>query len=346
MKPQTLVSTLAIVLLFAPALLYAESHSREGRPYLGLELDGAHLPDLLAKHLSLSADQGVRIVNVLRDSPADRAGIERDDIIIVYQGKPVMYCRQVAEAVREAAIGTEVSFEIINQGRRRTVTVKLEPFPGQFDWRYPPEPTFQQSWQPGKFFRLRPGDENWTQVPSCDTPNFDIDIVNLFDEKYTYSYSKDDESYTITIEGDPDDDDTKVTVRVSKPEYKTMVKNIDDLPKKYRDNAIEAVKNARISSRLKKMKENWQKSRPSTPSPDLPDQWQRFFNQPFPYHQPAPPFGPDQQTLGELQKQMRDLQQRLEELERQRKHTPAPVPDEPRRQDETSEQKEPAVEEI
>jgi membrane-associated protease RseP (regulator of RpoE activity) len=337
------MSTLTAVLLFAAAPLYAESYSTETRPYIGLELDGAHLPELLVKHLNLSADQGVRIANVLRDSPADKAGIERDDIIIVFQGKPVTYCRQVAEAVREAAVGAEVSFEVIHQGRRRTVTVKLEPFPGQFDWRYPPEPRMQHSWQPGKFFRLRPGDENWIQVPSCDTPGVDINILNLFDETYTYSWSKDGESYTITIEGNPWDDDTNVTVRVSKPEYETTVKNIDDLPKKYRASAKEALKNTQNSAQRKAVE--YHLSRPPAP-PQWPDQWQRFFKQAFPYHQPAPPVGLDQHTLKELQKQMRDLQQRLEELERQRKHAPAPAPDEPKQQDETADQKHRVLEEI
>jgi hypothetical protein len=343
MKPHALISTLAAVLLFAAAPLYAESSSTEGRPCIGLELDGAHLPELLVKHLNLSADQGVRIANVLRGSPADKAGIERDDIITVFQGKPVTYSRQVAAAVRESSIGAEVTFEIIHQGRRRTVTVKLESFPAQFDWKYPAEPTFQQSWQPGKFFRLRPGDENWIQVPSCDTPGVDINILNLFDEKYTYSWSKDDESYTITIEGNPWDDDTKVTVRVSKPEYETTVKNIDGLPKKYRASAKEALKNTQNSAQRKAVE--YHLSRPPAP-PQWPDQWQRFFNQPFPYNQPAPPVGPDQHTLKELQKQMRDLQQRLDELERQRRHTPAPAPDEPRQQDQTGEQKHPVLEEI
>ncbi|MHC4618300.1 MAG: S1C family serine protease [Planctomycetota bacterium] len=322
MKPQTLVSTLAMLLLFAAAPLHAESYSTEARPYIGLELDGAHLPDLLVKHLNLSADQGVRIANVLRDSPADKAGIERDDIIIVFQGRPVTYCRQVADAVRQAAVGAQVSFEVIHQGRRRTVNVKLEPFPGQLDRKYPPEPRMHHSWQPQKFFRLRPGDENWKQVPSCDTHNFDIDILNLFDEKYTYTYSKDDESYTITIEGDPDDDDTAISVRVTKPEYKTTVKQIDDLPRKYRANAEEALKNARQSAR---QRQHAQESWPWSPHGD--DMWQRFFGPASPAH-PALPTVPDDPTFDRLDKQMRDLQRRLDEMEKRQKKMLDGLPDE------------------
>jgi hypothetical protein len=344
MKPQTVMSTLAIVLLFAPAPLRAESCSTETRPHIGLELDGARLPELLVKHLNLSADQGVRIANVLRDSPADKAGIEREDIVIVFEGKPVTYREQVAEAVRQAAVGAEVSLEIIHQGQRRTVTIKLEPFPGQFDWKYPPEPKMEQFWQPGKFFRLRPGDENWMPVPFSNVPDdSSINLLNIFNEKYSYQYSDGDESYSITIEGNPWDDDTKVTVRVSKPEYKTTVKNIDELPKKYRASAKEALKNTQDSAQRKAVE--YHLSHPPAP-PQWGDQWQRFFNQPFPYHQPAPPVGPDQDTLEELQKQMRDLKQRLDELERQRKHTPAPAPDEPKHQDQTPEQKHPVLEEI
>jgi hypothetical protein len=125
------------------------------------------------------------------------------------------------------------------------------------------------------------------------------------------------------------------------------VKNVDDLPKKYRASAKEALKNTQNSAQRKALEHHL--SRPAAPPqwPDQwPDQWQRFFDQPYPYHEPAPPAGPDQHTLEELQKQMRDLEQRLEELERQRKYTPAPAPDEPRQPDETDEQKQPVLEEI
>jgi hypothetical protein len=323
MKPQTLISTLAVLLLFTAAPLHAESHSTEARPYIGLELDGAHLPDLLTKHLGLLPDQGVRIANVLRDSPADRAGIERDDIIIVFQGKPVTYCDQVAEAVRQAAVGAEVSFQVINQGRRRTVNVKLEQAPAKFDWRYPPEPRMQHSWRPQKFFRLKPGDQSWMQVPFDNIPDHtNIDLLNLFNQNYSYQYSKDDETYTITIEGDPDDDDTAISVRVTKPEYKTTVKDIDDLPKKYRANAKEALKNARQSARQRRnAQESWHWS------PHGDDIWQRFFDRPSPGHPPLPTV-PDDPTFDRLERQMRNLQRRLDEMEKRQKQMLDRLPNE------------------
>ena len=334
MKQRTLIYTLAMVLLFAPAPLGAESYSIEGRPYIGLELDGARLPDLLIKHLNLSADQGVRIANVHRDSPADKAGIERDDIIIVFQGKPVTYCEQVAEAVREAAVGTEVSLEIIHLGQRRSVKVTLERLPDEFDWRYPPEPEMMQSWQPGKFFRLGPDDKSWVQIPfDLDNTSADsvtLNLLNVLRGVYSYQYSKGDDSYTVTIEGNPHDDDTKVTVQVSKPDYKTTVKDIDDLPRKYRGSAKEALKHAR---KAHEKRQTWQFSAPGWSQPDAwkhfydSDAWKRFYqNRDWPFPPQPPPLGPDDRVLDRLEKQMRELQQRLEQLEKRQKEMPGRHP--------------------
>jgi S1-C subfamily serine protease len=73
-----------MVLLFVAATPSAELKAAETRPYMGVWLDTSPLPDLLIKHLGLSPSQGIRITNVHRDSPADRAGLERDDIIIAF----------------------------------------------------------------------------------------------------------------------------------------------------------------------------------------------------------------------------------------------------------------------
>lgn len=325
MKARNVTLILVTVLMSLSTQLHAQYGSTPPRPCMGVLLDRTPLPDLLVKHFNLSPDQGIRIMNVHRDSPADKAGLQRDDIIIAFQDKDVTDLEEFVEAVRDAGVGAEVSLEIIHEGRPKTVNLKLEKLKADFDWKYPPEPQIERHWRPGKFWRLKPGDKHWMQVPFDRIPgDINIDLFNLFSENYSYRYSEDDESYTVTIEGDPDDDDTKISIRVTKPEYETTVKEIDDLPRKYRANAKEALKNARKSARQReRIKELW----PWSPSPDDDGIWQRFFDRPSP-HQPAPSPLPDDRMFDRLERQMRDLQRRLDEMEKRQKQMLDPLPDE------------------
>jgi hypothetical protein len=314
MKTTIVTSTLLTILFFFSAPLCAESQSTEDRPYIGLMLDRNPLPDLLLEHLQLSPDHGVRVANVHRDSPADKAGLGRGDIVIRFQGDDVASASQLSAAVHEAGVGAEVSLEIIHLGQRKTIKLTLEPFPGDFDWKYPAEPEMMHSWQPGKFFRLGPDDKNWIiEVPGSDESS--VNILNVLQGVFSCQYAKGDENYTITIEGDPYDDDTRVTVQVRMPDYKTTVKEIDDLPRKYSASAKEALEHAR---KAHKKRQTWQFPAPGRPQLESEER-QRLFDRFFHPRQPVPPVGPDDQTPHRIEERMRDLQERLEQLEKRQK---------------------------
>jgi hypothetical protein len=284
---------------------------------MGVLLDTAPLPDLLIKHLGLSAGQGVRIMNVHRDSPADKAGLERDDIIISFQGQDVIDRERFVDEVRESGTGTQVSLAIIHLGQRQTVKLKLEPFTDALDLKYPAEPERVQSWRPGKVFRLRPGDKDWMEILRDGTPGgFDVNIRQFFDEMTTYHHSN-GESYTITVTGNPDDDDLTVIVRAGGAEYKTTAREIDRLPEQYREPAKQAIQSHRKASRTRKSDD-----REDSPFWRRPSNWRSYFDPSLRAGRsrrttpPAPPSGPDDQILDKVQEQMRQLQQRLDELEK------------------------------
>jgi len=302
---------------------------------------------LLSKHLGLSLDQGIRITNVHRDSSADRAGLERDDIIIGFQGRKVMSSesQEFIDEVRKAGIDTEVTLEIIHLGERKTVKLKLEPFEGERDFKYPPEPEIVQSWRPGKMFRLKPGDKDW------------IEIVLPFDRKslevYDFHHSGDGEGYTITIEGNPDDEDTEITVRIGRDEYQTALGEfiIDKLPEKYREVAQKALENARKHSqqRIKnKTREFYDMLKPDELSKYLNklDELIKHLNERTRFHlQPLQPDlpkfspDPDNQMFDKIEEQMRKLQERIEELEKRLGEAPERFPDKPDKQESQEQEK-------
>ena len=181
MKTAITALTALVVLFSTGTTIHAESESADERPFMGVLLDPASLPGLLSKHLGLPIGQGLRIQNIQKDSPADKAGLERDDLIIRLEGQDVHDYERFVDGIRKAGIGAEVSLQIIHLGVRKTVKLTLKPFEGDPDWKYPHEPQAVQSWRPGRFFRLEPGDGDWKELfKDGIAPDFDIDVKKFF----------------------------------------------------------------------------------------------------------------------------------------------------------------------
>ncbi|MBN2271536.1 MAG: PDZ domain-containing protein [Sedimentisphaerales bacterium] len=332
----SLMIVLAVLVCCAGAVC-GESEPGEGKGYIGIRMDARPLPELLIKHLRLAEDQGVRIQNVGVGTPADKAGLERDDIIIGLNGKDVTDNKEFAETVQKAGVGEEISLEIIHLGERKTVKLELASFAADSDFKakFPPEPEIVQSWQPGRMFRLMDDSQGWIQVGpdgsvrgggggfgigdggfiGSENDTLESHINKVFKELYTYHYSTDGDDYTITIEGDPDDEDTYIIVDAGDSHFKRPLKDIDKLPKKYQQAAEQAVKGARRAAKTRQR--GWKPTLPQWP--DLRG-WQ--FNQ-GPGQPGLPQLAPDNDMLKRIEKQMQDIQKRIEQLEKERSRNPA-----------------------
>lgn len=291
-------------------VLGSASYAQGERGYMGVELDSAPLPELVTKHLGLDAGQGVRIKNIIIGSPADRAGLERDDIITVFQGKKVTNVEQVVEGVRGENPGKEVSLEVIHLGQRKTLQLKLETPRDNTELKYPPEPEAMTTWRPGKIFKIGPDGEKWMEIPFDKLPQSDVDVKRFFKERRVIRHKSDGEDYTITIEGDPQDENSTVIVDANETECRTTVGKLDAIPEKYRDSAREAIENARKDVKRDVVIEK----RFRLPEPPRPELYQRFFRSiPRPdmerFSERA------DQALEKLQEQMERLQQRMQALE-------------------------------
>jgi hypothetical protein len=217
-------------LLFGCVLLWlvgSAAFAQDQRALMGVELDSAPLPELLTKHLGLDAGQGVRIRNIIVDSPADKAGLERDDLVVAFQGKKVIDVDQVVGSVRGGKVGDEVSLEVVHLGQRKTLQLKLEPVRENPQLKYPPEPEAVTTWRPGKVFKIGPNGQEWLEVPFDKMPEFNVDVNRFFKEVRTFHHSDDGEEYTITIEGDPKNEDSTVIVEAGGEEHRTTVGKLD-----------------------------------------------------------------------------------------------------------------------
>jgi len=99
------------------------------RAYIGvkmLALTPQVREDLLQQGFDPGVDQGVLIQEVLRGSPAERAGLQPGDVIIQIMDNAVKAVDQVQGVIDRAKPGQRMNFTIARQGQVRRVTVRTE----------------------------------------------------------------------------------------------------------------------------------------------------------------------------------------------------------------------------
>jgi len=93
------------------------------RAQLGVYL--AELTPEIADGLGLNTHDGVVISNVMKNSPAERAGLRRNDVIVEFDGKPVSDLQKFRLRVADTPIGRSVPVTVLRDGRKLTVEVTL-----------------------------------------------------------------------------------------------------------------------------------------------------------------------------------------------------------------------------
>ena len=79
--------------------------------------------------LKVTQDQGVLIVRVVPNSPAQQAGLEPGDIIQKVGGKPIKTASDVQEEVEASEVGVNLDIEVNRQGKTKMILVKPGAFP-------------------------------------------------------------------------------------------------------------------------------------------------------------------------------------------------------------------------
>ena len=79
--------------------------------------------------LGVSVRDGVEVVHVVPDSPAEEAGIKEGDLIVAFNGKPVGSMREFLRRVASVEVGSQVELRILRNGKEETVkaTIRQQP---------------------------------------------------------------------------------------------------------------------------------------------------------------------------------------------------------------------------
>lgn len=99
------------------------AHGTVKRAMMGVTL--ANMTPDIAEGFGLDSPQGVLIQSVFSDSPADRAGLRRNDVIVELNGQPVSDRDKFRLRIADTPPGTKVRLGVLRDGRRQAIEVTL-----------------------------------------------------------------------------------------------------------------------------------------------------------------------------------------------------------------------------
>lgn len=100
-----------------------KKNGRVQRGWLGVVMQD--VDKALAESLELGKPQGALINAVEPDGPADDAGIVPGDVIVRFNGQPIIDSGDLPHVVGAIAPGKKVKVEVYREGKRKTINVKV-----------------------------------------------------------------------------------------------------------------------------------------------------------------------------------------------------------------------------
>jgi serine protease Do len=106
-------------------LLELRMAGKVSRGWLGVYIQ--KVTPALAESLGLPEPSGALVADVLKDSPAQSAGLKRGDVIQAYNSRPIKNSQELPLMVGETPVGHKVTLRIIRDRTVRDVTVTITP---------------------------------------------------------------------------------------------------------------------------------------------------------------------------------------------------------------------------
>ena len=93
-------------------------------PYLGIGVQD--IDSERAKALKLTEERGVEVTSVAPNSPAAKAGMKENDVVLEFNGEKVQGGEQLSRLVRETPVGRQVKLGVWRNGGMQTVSPTVE----------------------------------------------------------------------------------------------------------------------------------------------------------------------------------------------------------------------------
>jgi serine protease Do len=100
------------------------------RPYLGITMQ--QVSKELAEHFGLDDREGAVVIQLAENSPAQKFDLKPMDIIRAIDGKKMKNTNEVQKYVLSKEIGDEIKLDLLRNGEKKTIKIKLERMPDTY----------------------------------------------------------------------------------------------------------------------------------------------------------------------------------------------------------------------
>ncbi len=97
------------------------------RGFLGIAMND--IEPGMGEYFKLDNDDGVIVMEVKEDSPAEKAGMEKDDVIVEFEGQPVKASNDFRNRVAMYKPDSKIQLVVIRDGKRKKLTAVLDKWP-------------------------------------------------------------------------------------------------------------------------------------------------------------------------------------------------------------------------
>lgn len=128
-KDKELTVTLGELKFKAHAFKWKDKDGKEFHFFSGRAFLGVHLQDLnkdLAEYFGVKENEGVLVLKVSEDTPAEKAGLKAGDVIVKFNDKKISNAGDVSEILADLEKGDKADIQIIRHKKTKTITAELD----------------------------------------------------------------------------------------------------------------------------------------------------------------------------------------------------------------------------
>ncbi len=100
------------------------SHGRVKRGYVGIS--SVQIDSVTAKLQDAQLSKGLVIENMDSDGPAVKGGLQRGDVLLRINDKPINNVRDAMDIIAEMQPGTKAQFTVLRNGKQLVCTITVE----------------------------------------------------------------------------------------------------------------------------------------------------------------------------------------------------------------------------
>ncbi|HKB11851.1 MAG TPA: PDZ domain-containing protein [Vicinamibacterales bacterium] len=227
----------------AQAMPEPQRAAQEARDFMVLAGRGAEI----GVEVSQGKDSGVVVDDVRPDSPAEKAGVKRSDVIVTFDGERVRSVRQFSRLVQETPPGRTVKATLLRDGKQQDVQITPREGRGVLRGAYVDGDRFRERMRDLEALRDRLPDVNvWRGGPPfnfSDIPGaisgvrLGVDVDPVTDQLAQYFGAKEGVLIRTVIEGTP----------ASRAGLKAgdVIASIDGQPVRSREDLVRALRDAK-----------------------------------------------------------------------------------------------------